>query len=103
MNARALNRRTAITAGLKMDIERVDSIWKECRERFGAAGPRLFGQYSIADAMYAPVVLRFRTYGAKVSEAARAYMTMVLEDASLQQWIAAAEAEPWTIAGAEVG
>src|SRR5262249_10832847 len=56
MNARARNRRTALTAALEADIERVDEIWNDCRARYGARGPWLFGEYSIADAMYAPVV-----------------------------------------------
>jgi glutathione S-transferase len=103
MNARARNRRTVITPGLESDIDRVDEIWNDCRRRFGAAGPWLFGEYSIADAMYAPVVLRFNTYGARVSETARWYMATALEDATLQSWLAAAKAEPWIIEADEVG
>ena len=103
MNARARNRRTAMTAALEGDIERIDVIWNDCRARFGAAGPWLFGEYSIADAMYTPVVLRFNTYGARISPTARWYMASVLEDAALQEWIHAAKHEPWTIAADEVG
>jgi len=104
MNARARNRRTAMTAALAADIERIDEIWNDCRRRFGGGGPWLFGaEYTIADAMYAPVVLRFNTYGARVSDGARWYMATVLEDAHLQQWLQAARAEPWTIANDEVG
>ena len=104
MNARARNRRTATTAALAADVERIDEIWNDCRHRFGAGGPWLFGaEYSIADAMYAPVVLRFNTYGARVSDTARWYMATVLEDGPLQEWLRAARAEPWTIAADEVG
>ena len=103
MNARARNRRTVTTAALEADVERIDEIWNDCRHRFGAAGPWLFGEYSIADAMYAPVVLRFNTYGARISETARWYMASVLEDTTLQQWLQAARQEPWTIASEEVG
>jgi glutathione S-transferase len=103
MNARARNRRTASTPGLESDIDRVDEIWNDCRRRFGAAGPWLFGEYSIADAMYAPVVLRFNTYGARVSETARWYMAAALEDATLQSWLAASKAEPWTLERSEIG
>jgi glutathione S-transferase len=103
MNARTRNRRTITTPGLEADIDRVDEIWNDCRRRFGAAGPWLFGEYCIADAMYAPVVLRFNTYGARISETARWYMAAALEDAILQSWLAAAKAEPWTIAASEVG
>jgi glutathione S-transferase len=104
MNARARNRRTAMTAALAADNERIDELWNDCRHRFGAGGPWLFGaEYSIADAMYAPVVLRFNTYGAHVSGTARWYMAAVLEDAPLQEWLQAARAEPWTIDSDEVG
>jgi len=103
MNARARNRRTAMTAALEADIERIDEIWNDCRARFGAGGPWLFGEYSIADAMYAPVVLRFNTYGAGISTAARWYMASVLEDAPLQEWLQAAKQETWTHPESEVG
>ncbi len=103
MNARARNRRTVSTPGLEADVDRVDEIWNDCRRRFGTAGPWLFGEYSIADAMYAPVVLRFNTYGARISETARWYMAAALEDATLQSWLAAAKAEPWTLATSEIG
>ena len=103
MNARARNRRTAVTAALEADVERIDELWNDCRVRFGKDGPWLFGEYSVADAMYAPVVLRFNTYGAHVSQTARWYMASVLEDAALQEWLQAAKQEPWTIATDEVG
>ena len=103
MNARARNRRTAVTAALEADIERIDEIWNDCRARFGGDGPWLFGDYGIADAMYAPTVLRFNTYGARISQTARWYMASVLEDAALQGWLQAAKQEPWTIAADEVG
>ena len=103
MNARARNRRTALTAPLEADIERIDEIWNDCRNRFGGSGAWLFGEYSIADAMYAPVVLRFNTYGAPISQTARWYMASVLEDDALQEWLAAAKLEPWTIPDEEVG
>jgi glutathione S-transferase len=103
MNARARNRRTVVTAALEADVERIDEIWNDCRGRFGSAGPWLFGEYSVADAMYAPVVLRFNTYGARVSQTARWYMASVLEDGALQEWLQAAKLEPWTIRADEVG
>jgi glutathione S-transferase len=103
MNARARNRRTAVPGALEADIERIDEIWNDCRSRFGAGGPWLFGHYTVADAMYAPVVLRFNTYGAGISQNARWYMATVLEDAALQEWLHAAKQETWTIAADEVG
>src|ERR1041384_1748023 len=63
MNARATGRRTAANPERAADIARVEDLWAECRQRFGSAGPWLFGEYSVADTMFAPVVLRLRTYG----------------------------------------
>ncbi|HEY4210406.1 MAG TPA: glutathione S-transferase family protein [Steroidobacteraceae bacterium] len=103
MNARARNRHTPITPSLEADIDRVDEIWNDCRRRFGAAGPWLFGTYSIADAMYAPVVLRFKTYGARVSETARWYVATALEDPALQEWVRAAQDEQRRLPTSEVG
>jgi glutathione S-transferase len=104
MNARARHRRTPVTPGLKADIDRVEEIWNDCRSRFGkSGGPWLFGEYSAADAMYAPVVLRFNTYGAQLSETARWYMAAVIEDPALQEWLRAAHEEPWTIESEEIG
>ena len=103
MNARARNRRTPMTPGLEADIDRIDEIWVDCRGHFGSAGPWLFGEYSIADAMYAPVVLRFKTYGAQISETARWYLATALEDAALQEWVQSAQAEKWQLPASEVG
>lgn len=103
MNARAQGRRTPINEALRGDIARIDALWSDARQHFGGGGPWLFGEYSFADAMYAPVALRFRTYGAALSASAAAYLGTVLADAPLLDWIAAAEREPWTIASAEIG
>lgn len=75
------------------DIARIDEIWSDCRARYATEGPWLFGRYSIADAMYAPIVLRFDTYGARLSDAARGYFATVLQDPHLQQWVHGAEFE----------
>jgi glutathione S-transferase len=103
MNARAIGRRTPMSAELRADIERIDALWSECRRRFGLHGPWLFGEYSLADAMYGPVALRFRSYGATLSPPALAYLDTLLQHLPLQQWLAAAELEPWSIADSEVG
>ncbi len=103
MNARARNRHTVGTTALEADVERIDELWNDCRCRFGSGGPWLFGEYTAADAMYAPVVLRFNTYGARTSQTARWYMASVLEDGALQEWLQAAKQEPWTLAAEEVG
>jgi len=103
MNARAIGRRTPPDALRKVDIARIEALWTECRTRFGARGPWLFGEYCAADAMYAPVVLRFRTYGVQLSEPGNAYVAAVLADVRMQAWLAAAAAEPWTIDHSEIG
>ncbi|HEY4369758.1 MAG TPA: glutathione S-transferase family protein [Steroidobacteraceae bacterium] len=81
---------TAATAG---DIARIDALWKECRDKYAADGPWLFGQYSIADAMYAPVVLRFNTYRPTLSPASHAYIQQTLADPHLQEWLSDAAQE----------
>ena len=103
MNARATGRRTALTPALQRDVARVEAIWRDCRQRAAPCGPWLFGGYTLADAMYAPVVLRFRTYGAAVSPATQQYMATVLADEFMQEWLAAAAAEPWTADTEAVG
>jgi glutathione S-transferase len=76
------------------DIERVCQIWRECRSRFGAGGPYLFGTVSAADAMYAPVATRFRTYAVELDPVCQAYADAVLALPAYREWHAAALAEP---------
>lgn len=103
MNARATGRRTAANPERSADVARVEELWADCRRRFGASGPWLFGEYSAADAMYAPVVLRLRTYGARLGESSAEYAATVLADAHMRDWLAAADAESWTIEASEIG
>jgi glutathione S-transferase len=84
------------------DVSRIDAIWTDCRTRFGAGGPFLFGGFGAADAMYAPVVSRFHTYAIKVSAVTRAYMEAVMGLPAWQEWRAAALREPWVLAKDEV-
>jgi glutathione S-transferase len=84
------------------DIERIRAIWRDCRARHGARGPFLFGQFSAADAMYAPVATRFRTYAVELDDVCRDYMDAVLGRADFLEWRAAALEEPWVIAEDEV-
>lgn len=79
------------------DAKRIQAIWAECRQRYAEHGDLLFGEFSIADAMYAPVVTRFLSYDVPVSEAARRYMDAVLALPAMQEWVAAAKAEPEVI------
>ncbi len=68
------------------DIARIDALWRDCLDTYG--GPFLFGAFSIADAMYAPVVMRFNTWQPKLSDAAAAYGQRVTDVPAVQQWIA---------------
>jgi glutathione S-transferase len=78
------------------DIQRIEKMWRECRERWGkvAGGPFLFGRWTIADAMYAPVVTRFRTYGVKLGATGAAYMEAVLADPDFKVWEDQAKKDP---------
>ena len=75
------------------DIDRVLALWSGLRARHDAGGSFLFGRFSIADAMYAPVVLRLRSYRIPVPEDVAAYMRSVLDLPPMQEWIAAAVSE----------
>ena len=75
------------------DADRVLTLWTDLRARFGKEGPFLFGSFSVADAMYAPVVLRFQTYDVKLDGAAATYAAAVLELPAMRQWIAEARQE----------
>ena len=103
MNCRAMGRRVPLPDELTDDIDRVIEIWCECHGRYGDTGPWLFGTFSIADAMYAPVVLRFRTYGINLPESARYYANRVLESEAMQDWLAACESEIEVIDREELG
>jgi glutathione S-transferase len=83
----------------RADIEQLNAIWSDLLTRFG--GPFLFGQRSIADAMFAPVATRLRTYAVEISPQARGYCATLFEDAAFQEWERAAETESWTIEQAE--
>jgi glutathione S-transferase len=75
----------------------VQQIWTGCRQRFGGEGPFLFGRFSIADGMFAPVVTRFATYGVKLEPVAAAYVATIMNLPAMQEWIAAARRETWVI------
>ncbi|MEJ2132184.1 MAG: glutathione S-transferase family protein [Gammaproteobacteria bacterium] len=77
----------------RAQIHRVQTIWNDCRERFGHRGPWLFGTFGIADVMFVPVALRFVTYGIPVEGRAQEFVDAVLESPSVQEWIGAAHAE----------
>lgn len=84
--------------GVQQDIDRITALWRDCRKRYGAGGDMLFGTFSIADAMFAPVTFRFVTYGVETDPVSTAYVNAVQALAPLQAWLAAARAESEVIA-----
>lgn len=85
------------------DVARVTAVWREARERFGAqakgadAGPFLYGSFTAADGMYAPVVTRLNTYSIDVDPVSSAYMAALTSSPAYRDWLADAVAEPWIL------
>ena len=93
MNLHRPIRAVALSADARANVARVEQIWIECRERHGRLGPFLFGKFSAADAMFAPVVHRFRTYAIEVAPQARAYMDTMMAQPAFAEWTQAGLAE----------
>jgi len=93
MNCRKRLRHFEVAQDVRRDIARITQLWRDCRARYEAGGAFLFGALSIADAMYAPVVLRFRTYGVALGDVEQRYADAVLGLPAMREWLAAAEAE----------
>lgn len=97
-NAATMNIGTTFK-GLKLsdavakDVARIDAIWSECRAKFGTEGDFLFGGFSAADIMFAPVIFRFETYDLPRSDCAADYITSMLNHPAMQNWVADALAE----------
>lgn len=85
----------------QIEIDRVKEIWTTCRNRFGKTGPFLFGHFTIADMMFAPIVNRFTTYQIVTDETVNAYMEAVLSMPSMKEWKEEALKEDWVIEEAE--
>jgi glutathione S-transferase len=101
MNIRASYPGKGMTPGVRADIERITGLWRDCRKRFAGASQKddgfLFGTFSAADAMFAPVVTRFRTYHVSLEADSEAYCTVVLNHPAVKQWVEDAKNEPWLI------
>jgi len=95
MNIRRAPGEIDLPEGVSDDVARIEAIWKAALARSG--GPFLFGAFSAADAMYAPVVNRFKIYRLTKDEAVLAYMARVKAHPAWQKWQAAALAEPWIV------
>jgi glutathione S-transferase len=87
----------ALSAAARDDIARIQQIWIDCRERYGKTGPFLFGPFGGADAMFAPVVHRFRTYAIEVRPAAQDYMDAMTSLPAFDEWTRAGLAETLVI------
>ena len=90
MNCRAL-RKVTLSPAAQKEIERIDTMWSEQMQAYPSQW--LFGDWSIADAMYAPIALRFKTYGIELSTAAQQYQDKVLSSPEIQRWLAEASLE----------
>jgi len=103
MNCRAMGRKVHLPDDLTDDIDRIIAIWSDCHRRYSGDGGWLFETFSVADAMFAPVVLRLRTYGINLPDSAGFYPQRLLESAAMQDWLAAAESETEVIDREEIG
>lgn len=102
MNLRRPRKPVPMSEAALRDVARIEQIWRECRARFGKGGKFLFGRFSIADAMYAPVVSRFETYAVQVAADTRSYMDTIMNTEAFAAWREAALKETWVIAAEEV-
>ncbi|NJK50276.1 glutathione S-transferase family protein [Candidatus Gracilibacteria bacterium] len=102
MNCRARLPGKGMTTSVQKDIDRITEIWRDCRQNYGKEGGFLFGDFTIADAMYAPVVMRFVTYGVQLGAIEQAYVDTILQLRAMQSWLEAASQEQDAIANFEV-
>ena len=102
-NCRATGRHVPITAEIQKEIERVVSLWRDCRAQHGKGGPWLFGRFSIADAMLIPVARRFVTYSVPLDAVAQSYVDAALNHPAMREWNAAALQETEVMISNEVG
>jgi glutathione S-transferase len=98
MNLHRPIRAVALSSDARANVARIEQIWTECRERYGRLGPFLFGKFGAADAMFAPVVHRFRTYAIEVAPQAQAYMDTMMAQPAFVEWTQAGLAETLLIA-----
>ncbi len=102
MNIRGSHPGKGRTPQVLQDIARIDDIWSRCRREFEPKGKFLFGHFTIADAMYAPVVTRFATYGVKLSMLAQEYADMIRQLPAMKEWSNDSVKEPYVIAASEI-
>jgi glutathione S-transferase len=91
-----------LTEAVHSEVKRILELWAQARARHGKGGPYLFGTFGAVDIMFAPIVTRFVTYSIPVPRFAAAYMDAILSNAWMQEWLEAAQEEPWVIENYEV-
>jgi len=89
--------KAGFSAAVMGDVKRLESLWAQCRKAHGKGGPFLFGKWSAADAMYAPVVMRLDSYAIPVGPQTRKYMAAVIATAAFKTWLASSAEEPWIV------
>lgn len=82
-----------MTSDLTKDIDRIFKIWSDCRNQYAAKGSFLFGEYSIADMMYAPVVFRFQAYQIELPDVISEYCATVIAHPDIQEWLSECDAK----------
>jgi glutathione S-transferase len=102
MNCRKLFENIKLSPDAKREIERICSLWRQCRMQYGDGGEWLFGTYSIADAMFAPVALRFYGYSIGLGNIEEAYVRSVLNQPCITEWMEAGRSEKEVIQADEI-
>ncbi|PCJ26406.1 MAG: glutathione S-transferase [SAR86 cluster bacterium] len=102
MNCRA-RKEIEFTPEVLTQCKRLDQLWAEARSRHCSRGSYLFGDFSLADCMFAPMAMRFRTYGVKISDTSQAYLDFLLENPAILQWQESASKELEILPDYEIG
>ena len=102
MNLRRAPKPRLLTEEVQADVARIAAMWRDCRRRFGAGGAFLFGAFGIADAMYAPVVSRLRSYAVPIDQDTAAYCDAIERHPPYQEWFTAAKNESMVLTEFEV-
>lgn len=102
MNLRRPKKAVLMDEATQADVAAIQTLWRLCRQTFGQGGPFLFGEFSAADAMYAPVATRFETYDIAVHDDTREYMHAVFALPAFVAWRKAALEEVWRVPSDEV-
>ena len=97
MDIHASKRGATQSPEVQSNLRRIEQIWTDCRTRFGAGGEFLFGAWSGADCMYAPVVMRLHSNGVQMNVTTQQYVAAVRAQKDTAEWIAAARSDPWVI------